>query len=423
MKKLEVFIEINGKQTYVGSIMGDSSQDAKFSYAEEYIASHMPPISISLPISDKAFNSEITKNFFEGLLPEGFARKSVANWIHTSEEDYMTILEILGAECLGAIRISDNNDNTGAYEKLSIEDVKALAREGVSKSTEIVTESHLSLTGASGKVGLYYDQEHDVWYKPKGNAPSTHIVKQSHVRLANIVTNEQLSLKTASRLGITIPESFIVNTGEKKDAEVLFATKRYDRFMSDETLKIDGIVRPFRLHQEDFAQALGIPAYEKYEKGEQRYLSKIFGILRNYAANPIEDQIKLWNIIVFDFLVGNTDNHIKNLSLLYSSDLKKINLAPAYDIMSTTIYEGSSREMAIGIGAERNIDNINREHFEKAATEVGLSKKIALKQFDELANGFKKALEETADEMYEDGYQQAKLIKDKILKNGGYLHL
>ena len=46
----------------------------------------------------------------------------------------------------------------GDYKPLSIDDVKALAKEGVSKSTELITEAHLSLTGASGKVGLYYDR-------------------------------------------------------------------------------------------------------------------------------------------------------------------------------------------------------------------------------------------------------------------------
>ena len=45
---------------------------------------------------------------------------------------------------------------------------------------------------------------------------------------------------------------------------------------------------------------------------------------------------------MFNYLIGNTDNHIKNLSLLYSEDLKSIRLAPAYDIVSTVIYKSST---------------------------------------------------------------------------------
>ena len=91
--------------------------------------------------------------------------------------------------------------------------MKELAAEGAQKSAEIVTKSHLSLTGASGKVGLYYDVVNDHWYLPQGTAPSTHIVKQSHVRLEGIVTNEQLSMMTAAKCGIDVPESFIMTWG------------------------------------------------------------------------------------------------------------------------------------------------------------------------------------------------------------------
>lgn len=75
----------------------------------------------------------------------------------------------------------------------------------------------------------------------------------------------------------------------------------------------------------------------------------MFAILQNYSASPMEDQLKLWKICVFNYLIGNTDNHIKNQSLLYSEDLKRIRLAPAYDIVSTMIYDSSTENMALGI--------------------------------------------------------------------------
>lgn len=82
MRKLQVYIEIEGMQTYVGSISGSSPDDAQFAYSDQYIAAGHPPISISLPVLGEPFSAEATKNFFEGLLPEGFARKCVVNWIH-----------------------------------------------------------------------------------------------------------------------------------------------------------------------------------------------------------------------------------------------------------------------------------------------------------------------------------------------------
>lgn len=424
--RLYVFIEISGEEHYVGDIVGNSADDACFSYDDAYIVAGYPSISISLPTSTKRFSAVKTKNFFEGLLPEGFARKAVANWIHAQEEDYLTILAVLGSECLGALRISEKRytEQTAAYKALSLNEVKALAKEGVTKSTELITETHLSLTGASGKVGLYYDEGNDAWYQPFGYAPSTHIVKQSHVRLSGIVANEQLSLLTAEKLGIEIPESFIVNTGAGGDAEVLFATKRYDReFPSTGGNDIDHLIKPNRLHQEDFAQALGIAGSDKYESGSQSYLPEIFRVLRGYVSDPIADQLRLWDILVYDFLIGNTDNHIKNLSLLYSSDLRDIRLAPAYDIVSTVIYSGSSREMAVGIAGKRDIDSISRNDFLTAASAAGLGKKIASARFDALADAFEAALTETAAVLAEQGYEEAESMKDKILLNGGYSHI
>ena len=193
--------------------------------------------------------------------------------MHADERDYLSILHGLGRDCLGAICITEDGEAVkGSYEKISESQVRELAAEGASKSAEMVTKAHLSLTGASGKVGLYYDAPHDAWYLPRGTAPSTHIVKQSHVRLDGIVTNEKLSLMTAAHCGLYTPDSFIINTGHGEEHEVLFATKRYDRLFSLDRREDNGLPIPYRLHQENFAQAMGISAAEKYERADVGYI-------------------------------------------------------------------------------------------------------------------------------------------------------
>lgn len=72
---LTVLIEINGAMTKAGSITGTDYKDAVFAYDETYIADKTHrPISISLPLAGKPFSAESTRNYFEGLLPEGFAQ-------------------------------------------------------------------------------------------------------------------------------------------------------------------------------------------------------------------------------------------------------------------------------------------------------------------------------------------------------------
>ena len=420
---MEVLIEIDGKAVPVGTITGTGRDDAVFTYSEEYMAQKgRRPISVALPFETRRFTPRQTHHFFDGLLPEGFTRRTVAAHLQLDEEDYLSILAALGGECLGAIRIVENWEDIepARYERLSVAQVRALAAEGTSKTANLIAESHLSLTGASGKAGLYLEPKENVWYQPFGDAPSTHIVKQSHIRLEEIVVNEQLCLMTAGRLGIPVPESFIINLGSAADEDVLFATKRYDRYDGGpEGTIVSGLPRPNRLHQEDFAQALGISAANKYEKAGEQYLKNCFELLRRVSLDPITDQLQLWKLLLFDYLIGNTDNHIKNISLLYSPDMRTVRLAPAYDILSTAIYRGSARDMAISFGGVSRLEQIDREAVQKAAAEAGLGRRMAMNCLEQMIKKLPQALAESAEELRQAGFWYAEALAARILENGG----
>lgn len=129
MRNLEVYIECNGNMINVGSITGHNSEDAVFSYSEEYIEDKSSrAISISLPLDERSFSPERTRCFFESLLPEGYTRRCVAGWLHVDENDYISVLSELGSECLGAIRIveGDMNITESSYRLLSHEELLEL---------------------------------------------------------------------------------------------------------------------------------------------------------------------------------------------------------------------------------------------------------------------------------------------------------
>ena len=415
MRQLDVYIEISGQEYLAGSIRGDGPSDAVFSYDFAF-SDQGKAISVHLPLRKEAFSPDETRCFFEGLLPEGFSRKTVASWLRADEEDYLTILSELGKECLGAIRVEENGrylEEEPQYVLLSLGDVKRLAAEGVSKSTEILVESHLSLTGASGKVGLFFSDEK--WYQPFGTAPSTHILKQSHIRFRHLVENEQLVLRTAGKLGLSTVESFVVHTGGFEESDILLATKRYDRDLTHSQKKIGEMSCPLRLHQEDFAQALGIPGNRKYEGLGEGYLEKIFALLRAISENPMQDQLELLDLLIYDKLVGNTDNHIKNLSLLYNGDLSAARLAPAYDLVSTIIYKNTAAEMSIAIGRELRLDRISKQSFMDSDREIGLSRNLIQKEYERLQSALAGAMREVAGEMVEEGFLAAPEMAEKIL--------
>lgn len=413
-----VSIEKNGVQTHVGKLTGDRPENAVFAYDSVYLAAEgAVPISLSLPLKEDAFPPAQTKNYFDSLLPEGYTRRTVAQWIHADEDDYLTILHALGCECLGALQITAEGEAQGAsYEQLALDQVKALAAEGASKSAELMISSHLSLAGATGKVGLYFDGND--WFLPRGTAPSTHIVKQSHLRLKHIVQNEQLALMTARNCGLQVADSFIINTGNGADEEILFAAGRYDRSFSNSGKIIDGLTAPLRLHQEDFAQALGIPASQKYERAGENHLARMFDLLRRHSADPIRDMTRLWDQIVFNWLIGNTDAHVKNFSLLYSPDLRTLRLAPAYDLLAAAIYP-TTRELSFRIGGAATVAAVTEASFEAAAREASLGVRMAMQRYHRMVEAFVPALRAASEALQKEGFPEAAEIAEQILQTGG----
>lgn len=422
--EFEVSIERNGEFVHAGSILGNTDSDAQFRYAASYLEdTKAAPISLSLPLRAGFFTPMQTRSFFEGLLPEGFTRRAVAAHLHLNEQDYVQILYQLGRECIGALRVHLKDELPGArYEKLTPVQIRQLAAEGADESAALVIDSRLSLAGATGKVGLYRDMETGEWYLPHGTAPSTHIVKQSHVRLKQIVPNELLCLTAAKYCGIDVPESFIIDLGSGEDADILLASGRFDRRYPEHPKMVNGLRVPLRLHQEDFAQAMGIPSEQKYENGD-RHLGKMFALLRSHSARPVEDQLKLWDRIVFHYLIGNTDGHLKNYSLLYAPDLKTARLAPAYDIVHITGYPRITHGMAFSIGTAKQIKEVTRESFRIAAREAGIGHAMAMDRLDDMSERFCPALDLAAAGLENRGVKGIEELRESILKTGGIAFL
>ena len=163
-----------------------------------------------------------------------------------------------------------------------------------------------------------------------------------------------------------------------------------------------------------------VPSSRKYEKSpEQGYLKGMFALLRRYSVSPIEDQLRLWDRIVFDCLIGNTDAHLKNFSLIYGRDGRGIRLSPAYDLVSTCVYESSTREMAFHIGGEYDIRKVSEDHFRTMAREVGLGEKMALRRLERIRKRFLSALKEASEDLQARGFERAGWLADRIREESG----
>ena len=156
----------------------------------------------------------------------------------------------------------------------------------------------------------------------------------------------------------------------------MYLVARYDRVKVGERLT--------RLHQIDFCQALNFPSSKKYEKEGGPSLTDCFAILRHYCREPAKDVQNLISWTVFNYLIGNSDAHGKNLSLLMIP--AGVALAPFYDLLCTAVYTGLTHNLAFKIGGENRPEWIQLRHWEKLADAAGVNKRYIASVCLELAS-------------------------------------
>ena len=229
-----------------------------------------------------------------------------------------------------------------------------------------------------------------------------------------MVLNECMCMNTAAELGLDVPKTLIVDIGNGRDEDVLLAVQRYDRIPDKGRVISERLRAPLRLHQEDFAQALGVSSEKKYETTDSGYLRKMFELIRNYSSNPLEDQRKLLERIVFNYMIGNTDAHLKNFALIYNQSLRGVRLAPAYDMVSTRVYD-LSPEMSFYIDGEKDINKVSRQSFINVANEIGMGRKMVEAVFDNIANRIENSLKTAAEKLAENGFEDSIELSKDIL--------
>ncbi len=415
VEPLLVYREIHDRYQLVGRLE-PQADGARFAYVPQYcsgsIAASEPsvPISRALPLQSMPFSPKETRSFFENLLPEGDVRRILGDAMRDREAAYPRLLQALNHESSGALVFAGNGDEpweNQAYEPCDFALLEAFAREPTRVAAELDLSSHLSLAGAQAKIGLYHKgtDPHRGWFVPRGTAPTTHIVKAGDPLLEHEAINEALCLETARRCGFDVEKSFLVPIeGEAP----LLAVSRFDRVLprvEDSHLRVSELPRPRRRHQEDLLQALSLPSWARYEVTGQPNAPLVSGLLQRNSANPLRDRMTFFRLLVFDLLVGNCDNHLKNHSLLWDKDWRECRLSPVYDIVNTRAY-GFRPEMAIAFSASRRIDDVVWDDVTGTAWEMGFPVTIAARLFDEVADRFLAALDEAERSITAQGFPE-----------------
>ena len=194
------------------------------------------------------------------------------------------------------------------------------------------------------------------------------IIKPQHPDFQTLPENEDLTMKFASLSGIRVPDHGLVPTD---DGQFAYWIRRFDR-----------VGRKGKVPMEDFAQLLEKSRDTKYRSS----LEKVAEALQKFATFPRLEAPRLLRSILFCFLCGNEDQHLKNFSLLKESD--KVVLSPAYDLLSTTLALRNPREeFALPLRGKKNKLE-SRDFFDYFASErLGLREPIVEGVCKDLAVG------------------------------------
>lgn len=399
--QLMIYGEISGKRVLVGTLETVPGDQEQFTYDRSFL--HEYPgtsLSLSLPPQEDSFPAKAARSYFRNLLPEGAALSAVAKELEVKSSSYLKLLSALGSECIGALTVVNTaveEEVHYGYQEISrgqLAEAYIPQSDGFARMQAV---SRLSLAGAQSKTGVLAQQQNGVWNYaiPQGGAASTHIIKSMNRRFKYLSENEYCCLKTAERCGLSVPA---VHIDVIEDNTSVFLIERYDRVEAkNEDGPATGYPMIKRIHQEDFCQILGWPPNRKYEESSQSYANQALKIIDDYSKDPISDRMTFIKLLVFNVAIGNCDGHMKNLSLLRGRDWKTFSLAPLYDLVSTVVYGGLERKLAMRVGTSRRVDKVTKDDFFLLAKEAGLTSAVMDRLLDEVCSQINDSISEIVD--------------------------
>ncbi len=317
--------------------------------------------------------------YFDNLLPEGALRETVSNEAKLSGDDAFALLEYLGAESAGSlVLLPPDADVSPASGLQSLSDetlsqrIKNLPRQSLSANAP----KRMSSAGAQNKL-LVILQNKEL-FEPVGSTPSTHILKPDHTSAdyPSTVINEYVCHKLAKKLGLGPPA-----VQRRYVPEPVYLIERFDRF-----LDIDQHIQ--RLHIIDACQLLNKPGIFKDKAATLSTLAQCIAACRNKASV----RVRLYRWLMFNILIGNNDNHLKNISFIVSA--QGIDLAPPYDLLSTSVYlttaYADSRaswpavELMIPVPGASYFGDVTRAAVISVGAALGLSRRICERELDSM---------------------------------------
>jgi serine/threonine-protein kinase HipA len=349
------------------------------------------PISLSMPLNRRNYGHNIVDPYLWNLLPDN--ERVLGKWaarFGVSSRNAFALIREVGEDVAGALQFvkPERVDTVLAKSGGTIDWISAgevgerladLHRDesAWSRSSDV---GFFSLSGAQPKLALLYKD--GKWGIPNGRMPTTHILKPPSDQFDGHAENEHFCMTLAGLLGLGVARSTVQNF----DGQIAIVVERFDRIARGSGFG--------RVPMEDICQALGIHPRMKYQNHGGPGVRQIAMLLQQHSSQQDVDVRTFVDALAFNWLIGGTDAHSKNYSLLIGAG-GRARLAPLYDIASALGYKSldpKKMKHAMKIGSHYELKDITERDWRKVGTEIGMDGDSVIARVDAMAKALPDAV-------------------------------
>lgn len=288
----------------------------KYVFTYETNADAGAQVSLTMPVRLESWVSHDLHPVFQMNLPEGALLDSIRRAIaKVIGEDDLSILRVTGGNQVGRNRFSLPDDESPHISETpeSLDELLAYPN-----TTELFNELVARYALRSGISGVQPKVLLDA--AERGTLTSAgYIVKSWGTDYPCLAANEYFCMTAAKRAGLKTPDFFLSDNGG------LFIMRRFD-------ITAEGNSICF----EDMCSLQGLGTAQKYASSYERVAKSISGFVSGSRLMTAREQF--FSTLMLSVMLRNGDAHLKNFGVLYAGPADKIDIAPVYDLVTTTAY-------------------------------------------------------------------------------------
>ena len=326
MADLNVKVDLNS----VGKLIKEN-EEFIFSYTSE---NKNDFISLIMPIRQKPYIHNKLHPIFEMHLPEGYLLSIIKkHFSKLLKTDDFGLLNIMAPSIKG--RVSYESDFLRVETNLTLDDLLHSKNDNLFDELLDRFALNSALSGVQPKVLATIENKATLKI-------DDYIVKSWGDDYKELALNEYYCMKIVKLANIEVPEFYI------SDDEKLFIMKRFD--------KVEDIYIGF----EDMCVLMGKQRDDKYEGSYEQIVKTIKTFVS--SQNKKSSLLEFFKMTYLNYRLKNGDAHLKNFGLIYDG-INNIKLAPAYDVVSTTVYIKNDIPALLLLGSKKWWDKKFIEKF------------------------------------------------------------